>query len=226
MDKIDGSHYDVTLSDKQWRTVWLWIESAAPYAGTYAALRTMELIGKASVAGTVMRENQSMINRRCNSCHPVGGGSYKGELNKPIDAERNIKPNFNGLRAVHERQVKKGDSRLSPQILFNFTRPQFSPILLGPLAKEAGGYGSCPDVFKDTSDPGYQALLGSIKKAKVRFDKTGVYGTEQFAPHRQYVREMKRFGILDESFDLAADEIDAYQTDRLYWQSLWYQPVQ
>ena len=42
MHKIDGSHHDVALTPDQWRTIWLWLESGAPYAGTYAALRNAE----------------------------------------------------------------------------------------------------------------------------------------------------------------------------------------
>ena len=36
--------------------------------------------------------------------------------------------------------------------------------------------------------------------------------------------EMKRYGLLAESFDPATGAIDVYQTDRAYWQSLWYRP--
>ena len=49
-----GSDCGAELSDKEWRTVWLWIESAAPYAGTYAALRNeaeMALTGAALTQG-------------------------------------------------------------------------------------------------------------------------------------------------------------------------------
>jgi hypothetical protein len=35
---------------------------------------------------------------------------------------------------------------------------------------------------------------------------------------------MKRFGILGASFDVDRDPIDVYETDRRYWQSLWYCP--
>lgn len=35
---------------------------------------------------------------------------------------------------------------------------------------------------------------------------------------------MKRFGVLPDSFDLATDRIDPYETDQAYWRSLWYQP--
>ncbi|MCY3022647.1 MAG: hypothetical protein NTW87_27005, partial [Planctomycetota bacterium] len=40
----DGSHYGAKVSPRQWRMLWLWIESSAPYAGTYAGLRRGELI--------------------------------------------------------------------------------------------------------------------------------------------------------------------------------------
>jgi cytochrome c553 len=223
MDKIDGSHYGVELTEKEWRIVWLWIESAAPYAGTYAALRTMDLIAKVSAAGSVMKENQQLIKARCNTCHSVGG-SYPGDLDEPIAEGRNIAPSFNGLRARHERQVKKGDSRFSSQVIYNFTRPQYSPILLGPLSKEAGGYGSCGDVFKDKNDPGYQSLLDSLQRGKLRFDRARTYGTEGFRPHPQYVREMKKYGILPDSFDIEKDRIDPFETDQMYWKSLWYKP--
>ena len=33
MSKIDGSHYDAKLTADEWRTIWLWIETGAPYAG-------------------------------------------------------------------------------------------------------------------------------------------------------------------------------------------------
>ena len=40
LKKVDGSHYEVQVTPQEWRTLWLWIESGAAYAGTYAALRT------------------------------------------------------------------------------------------------------------------------------------------------------------------------------------------
>ena len=50
-----------------------------------------------------------------------------------------------------------------------------------------------------------------------RFDMPG------FHPTPQYVREMRRFGIItDNAADNAA--IDAYQADGAYWRSLWYRP--
>jgi hypothetical protein len=38
MEKIDGSHHDVRLSDRELRMVKLWIDASATFPGTYAAL--------------------------------------------------------------------------------------------------------------------------------------------------------------------------------------------
>ena len=43
-----------------------------------------------------------------------------------------------------------------------------------------------------------------------------------FRPRPEYIREMKRFGILPVSFDAAKDPFDPYATDRKYWESLWH----
>ncbi len=45
------------------------------------------------------------------------------------------------------------------------------------------------------------------------------------SPSRQYVREMKRYGILPHELDTVANPIDVYATDEAYWQSFWYQPT-
>jgi len=43
-------------------------------------------------------------------------------------------------------------------------------------------------------------------------------------PSPNYIREMKRYGILPPDFDLATNPIDAYATDEAYWRSFWYRP--
>jgi hydrazine synthase alpha subunit-like protein/WD40 repeat protein len=44
-------------------------------------------------------------------------------------------------------------------------------------------------------------------------------------PSPQYVREMKRYGILPPELDTAANPIDVYATDEAYWQSFWHRPA-
>ena len=86
---------------------------------------------------------------------------------QPDDADATAAA-WTGPPAIYERVVLENDpiARFSPNILLNFTPAgQLSPLLLGPLAKEAGGFGSCGEVFKDTSDPDYRRLAGGHRKA-------------------------------------------------------------
>jgi hypothetical protein len=122
--------------------------------------------------------------------------------------------------------------------VFNLTRPEKSLMLLGPLARSAGGYGTCqaqakgaagkpvPEVFADANDGDYQKLLSAIRDAKKWLDEHKRFDMPGFRPTEAYVREMKRYGILPPTFDPAKDPIDVYATDRAYWKSFWYNPVQ
>ena len=106
-------------------------------------------------------------------------------------------------------------------------------MLLAPLAESAGGWGLCRDpktreratVFADKADPGYQALLAlcvagkeSLAKGTRRFDMAG------FEPRSDWVREMKRYGILPAGLE-PATPLDCYAVERQYWESLWYKPI-
>jgi hypothetical protein len=205
--------------------LWLWIESGATYAGSYAALRNeheQQLAGTA--IGRLLQGSGAVMHRRCYTCHKPPSGE-PGSMQLPInyEAERQRRRRQMGPTGVHERIVVAGDpvARFGLEILVNFTRPEFSPLLLGPLAKSAGGYGSCGDVFQNVQDPDYQAILAAIREAKTVYDAEPRYATPGFKPNPQYVREMKRFGILPETFDRQRDSLDVFATDQAYWRSFW-----
>jgi hypothetical protein len=232
MQKIDGSHYQARLSERQRRLVQLWIDTGATYPGTYAALRpgtppsghtqpdphdypitygtvvtTARLSGGESI--------DAIVHRRCMTCHnaalPLGQGIHKKQkfLNVPIHYCLN---------------------------LYNLTSPARSMILRAPLAKEAGGYGWCKvkvsagkaappaRIFDSTEDSDYRTILRAIEAAKVELYSIKRFDMPGFRPTRHYVREMIGYGILPPGTDPAKDRIDVYQTDRAYWRSLWYQP--
>ncbi len=211
MRKIDGSHHDVKLTKQERDTVRLWIEASAHFAGTYAVYNH----GKSAVAGALANNPRveigkpldRIVHNRCLWCHDsaasMGRRVHKGRMNAP-------KHCWN---------------------LYNLSYPAKSMILLAPLAKAAGGYGWCKDpygqsvVFRDTQDPDYQAILRAIRAAKTRQAEVGRYDMPGFRPNEHYVRWMKRFGILPESFDLTKDPIDPYETDKAYWRSLWHRPA-
>ncbi|HIL69763.1 MAG TPA: hypothetical protein EYG38_07935 [Verrucomicrobia bacterium] len=218
MDKIDGTHYSVELTEKEWRTVWLWIESAAPYAGSYAALRNDQEMNLAVQSGRVFWEQKQVLRRRCNHCH-------NGEKVSVIPFSAPDHPDKRGIgrpTARHERLVIENDplARFSPHILLNLSRPELSPLLLGPLTEDAGGWGSCGSVFKGTRDLDYLLLLQSIRSGKETVDSIPRYSTAHFKPNRQYIREMKKYGVLPESFASGRTPMNCFETDRKYWRML------
>jgi len=219
MARLSGSHHDVKATPHEIKMVRYWIESGAAYPGTYGALGTGMLYRH--IQNRYIRhdadwpENKmaaGVIQKRCAGCH-------KGDMRLPAALSSNAK-------------------RYDREFVYNLSRPEKSAFLLGPLAKKAGGYGTCqvkakppkgkktvPEVFADTKDPDYQKLLAWIRRGKQyleqedrRFDMAG------FRPGRPYVREMKRYGILSEKIG-PNDPVDPYATDQAYWKSLWYKPI-
>jgi hypothetical protein len=227
MKLIDGSHYDAKLSAHEVDMIRYWIESAAPYPGTYASL------GSGTSRGRV---NQQALERRCGSCHSGKTTLHRG----------------GGVKGFAQGHQLIKDDPMFPfcrEMTINLSRPENSMILLAPLAKSAGGYGICrplsteeleswqkgekltskavgneEPVLPDQSNPDYQALLGEIEKIKKGFEKfTKRFDMPEFRPNKHYIREMKNYGVLPEKF---SDEtsVDIYETDEKYWRSHWYIP--
>ncbi len=121
--------------------------------------------------------------------------------------------------------------QMSRHIVFNLSRPEKSLILLAPLAKKAGGLDLCrgkpakaAPVFADTADPDFQKLLAMVAAGKQNLETIKRFDMPGFRPRPQYVREMKHYGILPADLPPGA-QIDVYQTDRKYWESLWHRAV-
>jgi hypothetical protein len=175
------------------------------------------------VAGQhVFGGQKDVFQRRCGQCHG-------GRPDRPLpfhDEREEARKKFQRPTAVYERLVQKDDPQLrySAVVLLNLTRPEASSLLLAPLARSAGGWEACGVVFKDTNDGDYQRLLDGIRKCKAAIEAEGQFGTPQFKPNHQYVREMKRFGVLPADFDPAKDTLDVYATDEKYWRLFWYVP--
>jgi len=196
MKLIDGSHHDAKLSDQEKTTVRLWIETGATYPGTYASLGCGSYGVHIAVKG---------LRERCGECH---GREVTDKHGKRFVVAF---PNGNG---ASDR----------PEPCCNLSRPEKSHLLLAPLAKKAGGLGLCKkEVFADTNDPLYQALLKSIQGGHDRLVEGKRFDMPGFRPNPNYIREMQRFGFLPK--DLRPDQpIDIYSVDRAYWDSFNYQP--
>jgi hypothetical protein len=228
MEKIRSKHQGVELSARETDVVRYWIETGAAYPGTYAALGTGMLGGYAENNQVETDRNwpeakaaADAIQRRCASCHA---------------GPRTLPANLSDEREVSFWRMDLKDPRLplSRHRVFNLTRPEKSLMLLAPLAKPAGGFGSCAagardgpkePIFAATGDPDYQKLLALMEAGKRRLETIKRFDMPGFRPRREYLREMKRYGVLPA--DLPDDAVvDPYDTDRAYWKSLWHVPQQ
>ena len=216
---LDGSHHGVKATAHQKRMLRLWIESAAAYPGTYAALGC-GMIGNYAENNQVntgadwpaTKTAASVIQQHCVACH-----------DKPARA---LPRSLADERGVSFWQPSLDDPRLntSRHIVFNLSRPEKSLILLAPLAESAGGWNLCgTNVFSSKDGPGYQHLLNLLVAGQrflnenTRFDMTG------FRPRKDWVREMQRYGMLPEC--VTPDDVtDVYKIERAYWASLWHVP--
>ena len=224
---LDGSHYGVTASDRQRSLLRLWIESGAAYPGTYAALGCGMIGGYAENQEVDTDDHwpatvaaSEVMTRRCAQCH---------------DAPNRLLPHaLSDERGVSFWQPSMEDPRLntSRHILFNLSHPTQSILLLGPLAQNAGGWGLCREpktqlpatVFSSTTDPDYQTLLALCVAGQQRLQEIKRFDMPGFVPRPDWVREMRRFGLLNPTAS-ADDSLDVYALERRYWESLWYQPT-
>ena len=223
MAKIRGGHHDVRLSDREIDMVRLWIETGAPYPGTYAALGSGSIGNPTFSPWTPVESDvdwppskaaSETIERRCSSCH-----TNERSLPRNLSDENNVscwRPDLNDPRLMRSRHL-----------VFNLSRPDKSMIVMAPLAKEAGGFGLCQvqdasgattPVFGATSDPDYQVLLAMCVAGKERLDTIKRFDMPGFRPPFPYVREMKRYGVI--AADLPPNGLlNVCETDRAYWRS-------
>lgn len=227
----DGSHYDARLSEKEKRTLRLWIESGAAYPGTYAALGT-GMIGGFEIVDRSIRLDRSdtewpsvkasieALQRRCGLCH-------REDKPLPLSPSHIAGPGswgtaFSGTPPWEPLTPNDVRRRWTRDLLYNLTRPEKSLLLQAPLARSAGGFQACGKaVFADANDPDYRKILLAIEDANRKLDEIKRFDMPGFRPRWEYVREMKRYGILPADLPTGAP-IDVYATERAYWQSLWY----
>jgi hypothetical protein len=230
MKYLDGSHHGAKLSEHEQKMIRCWIDSGAIYAGTNAAEGTGMIysqIGRQtnrykveSYAWFSMGDRwepslaaaREVVDRRCNDCHQHS----LPELDLTRDMQNFVRP-------------KPGMRRVDQNFAVNLTRPELSLLVLGPLSKEAGGYDRCSretkvPVFKDKHDADYKILRDYLDVLHDAQNRNKRFNMPGFKPSEHYVREMKRYGIIPESFDREKDEIDVYEADEAYWRSFWWKP--
>ena len=194
MKKLEPGHFKVNMTAHEKAMIRYWIESAAAYPGTYAALGTGMVRG---IGGD--GNMRKVFATRCGTCHRGGKFNENTAFNLSDPARSMVltmplDPKAGGGGMV--RKVKKN----------------------GKMVDE------CVVVFKNTKDPDYQTILAGINRDKAKLDKIKRFDMPGFRPNEHYIREMKVYGVLPKSFKDKTDPIDCYKIDRAYWRSLWYQP--
>ncbi len=223
MKKIDGSHHDVKVTDRETKLIRLWIETGAPHAGTYAALGSGQFgayyanrLDRRDLEWPSMQASVTAMGKRCGSCHV-------DEMKLPTSPSDDL-----GKQPWIPLEPNDPRRTYSRHLLYNLTRPEKSLILLAALSSEAGGYADGEKheiVFKRVGDPDYQAMLAAIRDAKSWLDENKRFDMPGFRPRDEYVREMKRYGVIAESIG-EDDPIDYYAAEEKYWRSLWYRSNQ
>ena len=215
LKRIDEKHSDVAFSDHERTMVKFWLDVGANYAGTYAANAVGQIGWNQGWAPETdvqwyrndleWHETHAMaeaIARRCDGCH----------------TEEN--------RTLAHSATQRG-RRYSGNNVFNVAYPERSLMLCAPLAKGAGGLQRCGGevVFADKNDPDYQKILAGIQRCHDYIASGTRPNIQPFYANRTYTREMIRYGILPPDHDYKTMPIDPFETDRKYWESLWYVPT-
>jgi hypothetical protein len=249
LNKLNGEHHDVRLSAQELRIVKLWIDAAATFPGTYAALGGGMIGSYASLEyGTrpkinfldwpALKAAREVMERRCTSCHqgkmalPSSPGDNQGLRLHHLSYGKGsprlwtppwVQPDETLRTGSLEWMRKYADPRMqfSHNIVYNLSRPEQSIQLLAPLARAAGGHAICGEVLLGTADPDYVTLLAGIQEAKVYLESITRFNMASFRPEPEYIREMKNYGILDAAYR-EGDPIDVYELDRKYWESFWW----
>ena len=237
MKKIDARHNEVKLTPLERKTIRLWIDAGATYAGTYAAYGTGQVGGcwGLNKPVRVMADGwpstppaRDAVRRRCGSCHLAKLLPYHVTALTAAD---------HGDMLSWTRPL----SRFSRHRVFNLSRPDKSLVLLAPLSVKAGGYAAVPKagkpravredrsrppkpiahavIFRNKADADYRKILAHIRAAKAKLDQIRRFDMPGFRPSEHYIRQMQRYGVLPRN--LPADAaIDIYKIDEAYWRSL------
>lgn len=228
--KLEGGHYEVKATALEILTTRLWIDSGAPYPGTYAALGSGMIGGYENNEKVIANDQDwpetrnaaAAIDRRCVSCHQPGSRPLPRTLSDEIGFSF-------WMPDIRDRRIRR-----NRHTVFNLTHPEKSLVLLAPLAESAGGHGTCRAdntaagtgaVFTSVDDTDYQAILAMCKAGQRHLAKVGRFDMPGFKPRPEWINEMKRCRILDPNIDPNQQAIDVYATEQKYWKSLHHKPT-
>jgi hypothetical protein len=164
LEKLSGGHHDVVASPEQWRTVWLWIESGAPFAGSYSGLRNAvdQSMLLAEPAGECSARTKRCSSRRCGQCHALR--EPQGEHGRPLPFRSPAARDRGVSRAVgvYERVVIPDDplARYSTNILLNSLAARTVQFAAGAVGRRSRRLPKLRRHFRRHDRPGLSATAG------------------------------------------------------------------
>ncbi|MDO4575545.1 MAG: hypothetical protein Q4D98_10085 [Planctomycetia bacterium] len=244
---MEEGHEGVKMSEQELKIIRHWLDAGANYAGIYAASGCGGLgyyVAHVNIrndrAWPETAASEEVIRRRCDGCHcPTEEEKKIGTYGLNTEYKATYYPPQKNMYLAHTMCEESG--RFNRHEIYNLSYPEKSKVLRGPLAKEAGGLGTCQaksgtPVFTDTSDPDYQTILKYIQRGRKyileednRFSmlhpsvNNGENCPQVFIPRWGYLREMIRYGILPMT-TTPKTPIDPYDVEGRYWASLHYTP--
>lgn len=218
---MEEGHEGVELSEEELRKVYYWIESWSQYSGTFAFLNKDD--------GIRVPVERKLLDQHCASCHGT---------------------NFHSFTANNYAPPSDADFRETFGLRMNVSNPEQSLLLRAPLAREAGGLEICRDrkakdrtaakqegnwqdldadpparVFESKEDPVYQEMLASITAYAEKNLSLNRMEKPNPTPHHDWVREMRRNGVLDEDVNPDGKDLSFYfGIDEAYYRSFWHAP--
>ena len=236
LDKFTDAHCGETPTAQELDILKRWLDTGAMQVGTYASLNTGFL--HSYLQGGVVRHEEDnpenadaykAVENACSKCH-----SGEAEIpRRPFDPKQNYGEVVFEYREAFEsagvekikfkrKDGKVRESKIIADLLYNFSDPESSLVLIIPLAKDEGGTATNngdthPVVFKDKSDPNYKAILSAITAAKKSLEEKSPFcDSPDFRPTAGYIKKFKDLKILPKDFPLDA-KMNPQKSDSMYF---------
>lgn len=247
---IDEKHGGVEMPPEERRLIRFWLDAGAAYSGTYAA-NSAGSIGH-YVINVNSRDDKNwpetadyedVLVRRCDRCHAPDEAAKKvGTYTAPAQFYIQYWPPEEKQKNLFiARSMAQDGGRFNRHEIFDLSFPAESKAAAAPLAVAAGGTGVCESksgetVFSNTDDPDYRKIVAYVERGRryileennrytMSFDSVnnGPDCPKRFVARGDYIREMKRYGVLPADFD-PKTPIDPFAVEAKYWESLDHAP--
>ena len=167
-----------------------------------------------------------MLKERCSQCHAID--KPDSEQGMPLPFYPKSHRNGRGISrplGAYERIVIENDplARFSSRCAAEFHAAGALAAVVGTVGQRGGRVRELRRGIQGQVRSRLSTAAGGDRRRQGgRWTSSPATPRPASGPTAQYVREMKRYGILPALFDASKDPLDCFQTDQAYWRSFWY----